>query len=123
MRLDRLAFLVFVAALVACGAPVGAQVDETAAPQTNEIYVENTATQRLTFGLSNDNEVWSRFELDPGQVAVFGGAADWYFLILTDGIELRYRLNEAGSYRLFWNETDTRWDLMTCSEPACGHLQ
>ncbi|MBC6440139.1 MAG: hypothetical protein GDA49_06965 [Rhodospirillales bacterium] len=98
-------------------------MDETAAPQANEIYVENTATQRLTFGLSNDNEVWSRFKLDSGQVAVFSGAADWYFLILTDGVELRYRLNEAGSYRLFWNEIDTRWDLMTCSEPACGHLQ
>lgn len=97
-----------------------AQDDLAAAPLSDEIYIENTAPQKLTFGLSHDNEVWDRFELDPDQVAVFGGSSDWYFLVLTDGTELRYRLDSEGSYRLFWNDVAQRWDLMTCTEPACG---
>ena len=73
---------------------------DAVAPVEGEIYIENVAPQRLTFGLSNDNVAWDRFQLDPDQVAVFGLADEWYFLILTEGVELRYRLKTMGSYRL-----------------------
>ena len=96
--------------------------DDTGAPASGEIYIENVAPQPLTFGLSPDNESWERFTLDPDQVAVFGGGPTWYILILTEGVELRYRLDDAGSYRLYWNEDKMRWDAMTCQEPACGRL-
>jgi hypothetical protein len=96
--------------------------DGTGAPVSGEIYIENVAPQPLTFGLSPDNASWERFTLGPDQVAVYGGGPDWYFLILTEGVELRYRLDDAGSYRLYWNEEDLRWDMMTCQEPACGRL-
>jgi hypothetical protein len=100
--------------------PVLAQDGEPAAPLVDEIYLENTAPQPLTFGLSNDNETRDRFGLGAGQVGVFGGSEVWYFLLLTDGVELRYRLDAQGSYRLHWNEIDLRWDLLTCEQPACG---
>jgi hypothetical protein len=96
--------------------------DDGGAPEAGEIYVENVAPQPLTFGLSPDNESWERFTLDAEQVAVYSGGPDWYILILTEGVELRYRLDDAGSYRLYWNETDMRWDMLTCQEPACGRL-
>tara|TARA_B100000676_G_C18072807_1_gene845489 strand:+ start:1513 stop:1902 length:390 start_codon:yes stop_codon:yes gene_type:complete len=96
---------------------------DAVAPVEGEIYIENVAPQRLTFGLSNDNVAWDRFQLDPDQVAVFGLADEWYFLILTEGVELRYRLKTMGSYRLYWNEADERWDLLTCSDPACGRTE
>jgi hypothetical protein len=97
-----------------------AQEGEPAAPLVDEIYIENMAPQPLTFGLSNDNENWDRFGLGAEQLGVFGGSEIWYFLILTDGVELRYRLDTQGSYRMYWNEIDARWDLMTCEKPACG---
>ena len=97
-----------------------AQDSEPAEPLADEIYIENTAPQPITFGLSNDNETWDRFGLGAEQVGVFGGSAVWYFLVLTDGVELRYRLDAEGSYRLYWNEIDLRWDLLTCEQPACG---
>ncbi len=97
--------------------------DVGGAPEAGEIYVENVAPQPLTFGLSPDNASWERFTLDAGQVAVYDGGPDWYILILTEGVELRYRLDDGGSYRLYWNETDARWDMMTCQEPACGRLE
>lgn len=107
--------------LVAGAGPLGAQ-DEAPPPKANEIYVENISPQPLTFGLSPDNESWERFALDPGQVAVYGGGPNWYFLILTEGVELRYRLETGASYRLYWSEPEQRWDLMTCSRPACGRI-
>lgn len=93
---------------------------QPAAPGDDEIYIENVAPQQLTFGLSEDNETWDRFELAASESAVFGGSQTWYFLILTDGVELRYRLDPGGSYRLYWNDVDLRWDAMTCTAPACG---
>jgi len=103
-------------------APLRAQDTVEAAPVEGEIYIENIAPQPLTFGLSDDNETWNRFLLAPDQVAVYGGSDAWFFLVVTEGVELRYRLNDQGSYRLYWNEVDMRWDLLTCSEPACGRL-
>lgn len=102
--------------------PTAAQENGAGAPAAGEVYVENTAPQPLTFGLSPDNASWERFTLAPDQVAVYGGGPDWYILILTEGVELRYRLDDAGSYRLYWNEGEERWDLMTCHQPACGRL-
>jgi len=108
--------------VLAAGIPPLHAREDSPAPEANEIYVENVAPQPLTFGLSPDNASWERFMLDPGQVAVYGGGPDWYFLILTDGVELRYRLESGNSYRLFWSEADQRWDLMTCKVPACGRV-
>ena len=110
------------AVLLLAALPAAAQENGTGAPGAGEVYVENTAPQPLTFGLSPDNASWERFTLAPDQVAVYGGGPDWYILILTEGVELRYRLNDAGSYRLYWNEGDERWDMMTCQQPACGRL-
>ncbi|GEM_PF-3707261 len=118
MRIS-LTLVVFVLMLGAAN-PVLAQDGELAAPLVDEIYIENTAPQPLTFGLSNDNETWDRFGLGAEQVGVFGGSEVWYFLLLTDGVELRYRLDSQGSYRLYWNEIDLRWDPLTCEKPACG---
>ena len=118
MRIS-LTLVVFVLMLGAAN-PVLAQDGELAAPLVDEIYIENTAPQPLTFGLSNDNETWDRFGLGAEQVGVFGGSEVWYFLLLTDGVELRYRLDSQGSYRLYWNEIDLRWDLLTCEKPAYG---
>ena len=106
------------------GAPWAAmaQSDDTGAPEAGEVYVENIAPQPLTFGLSPNNASWARFSLEPDQVAVYGGGPEWYILILTEGVELRYRLDDGGSYRLYWSDDEERWDLMTCQEPACGRL-
>lgn len=108
--------------LLAAGPQPGGARDDSPAPEADEIYIENVAPQALTFGLSPDNESWERFSLDAGQVAVYGGGPSWYFLILTEGVELRYRLDSGGSYRLYWSEAEERWDLMTCQNPACGRL-
>lgn len=118
MRLTCLAAALVLSALLS--GSLLAQGAEPAAPLVDEIYIENIAPQSLTFGLSNDNETWDRFGLGAGEVGVFGGAETWYFLILTEGVELRYRLDTQGSYRLYWNDIDLRWDLLTCAEPACG---
>ena len=97
-----------------------AQEPASADPLIDEIYIENTAPQALTFGLSNDNELWERFSLGAQQSGVFGGSETWYFLVLTDGVEVRYRLDTQGSYRIYWNDIDLRWDLLTCENPVCG---
>lgn len=119
-RFGRLALAACLVLIVPWAA--SAQDEGTGAPGPGEIYVENVAPQPLTFGLSPDNESWERFTLAPDQVAVYGGGPDWYILILTEGVELRYRLDDGGSYRLYWNEGEARWDTMTCQEPACGRL-
>ena len=116
-------------ALVLCCAACAAraQTDDDffaeGAPGPDEIYMENVTPQAITFGLSYDNESWERFQLEPGGVAVLGGSDTWFFLILTEGVELRYQLDGAGSYRIYWNEVDLRWDLLTCELPACGRLE
>ncbi len=118
MRLSRIPAAFVLSALLSCSSL--AQDTEPAAPLRDEIYIENIAPQPLTSGLSNDNETWDRFGLGAEEVGVFGGSETWYFLILTEGVELRYRLDTQGSYRLYWNDIDLRWDLLTCAEPACG---
>lgn len=119
----RFGCLVFAAALtVGVHSVALAQDEDFGAPVAGEIYVENIAPQPLTFGLSPDNASWERFTLAPDQVAVYGGGPEWYILVLTEGVELRYRLDDGGSYRLYWNENLARWDTMTCQEPACGRL-
>lgn len=90
-------------------------------PGLGEVYIENVTPQPLTFGLAPDNEAWERFTLAAGEVVVFNGGPEWYFLIMTEGVELRYQLDDGGSYRLYRNEVDSRWDIMTCDLPACGH--
>lgn len=114
---------IFLAATLLLATLAGARAQDIGgAPEAGEIYVENVAPQPLTFGLSPDNASWMRLTLDAGQVAVYSGGPDWYILILTEGVELRYRLDDGGSYRLYWNETDLRWDMLTCEKPACGRL-
>lgn len=114
-----LALPTFVLALGITGAAL-AQISEPAAPLADKIYIENTARKPITFGLSNDNETWDRFGLGTKQVGVFSGLEGWHFLVLTDGAELRCRLDTQRSYRLYWNEIGLRWDLLTCEQPACG---
>ena len=119
-----LAALLCMAALGTAGAARAQTTQDAnaAAPGDNEIYVENVAPQALTFGLSHDNQSWERFTLEAGKVAVYSGAATWYFLILTEGVPLRYKLIAGKSYRLYWNNVDLRWDMMTCDKPACGRV-
>lgn len=115
--------LALLLALVATGAAAQSDLPfSEAAPDADEIYVENVSPQNLTFGLSHDNANWDRFQLEPGGIADYGGGGDWYILLLTEGVELRYRLDGGGSYRLYWNETDAHWDVLTCDKPACGRL-
>lgn len=122
------------AALVLAAAPLAAvaqddsgeaagtpETTSVAPPGMGEVYIENVTPQPLTFGLAPDNETWERFTLAAGEVVVFNGGPEWYFLIMTEGVELRYQLDDGGSYRLYWNEVDSRWDMMTCEQPACGH--
>ncbi len=116
---DLVLTLGLVVLVTLAGPPAAAQ---QASPAADEVYIENLAPQQLTFGLSNDNESWDRFTLVPSEVAIYGGSEIWYFLILTEGVELRYRLDGGGSYRLYWNDADLRWDMMSCQEPVCGRV-